>query len=73
MHPHLQLGAEHGKQWSTSVTAPSFCVNLMYPREAGCSSQHYAPRLVAEVLELEVHAEASGPALEGWAGLERLS
>lgn len=55
----MQVGAVQQKQWSVSLAVPALSLSLLYPEEAGCGSPHFAPRLVAEVAELVVHAEAS--------------
>lgn len=55
-----QVGATQRKRWSASLQVPSLALALLYPEEAGCASPHYAPRLLAELLDLAVQAEVGG-------------
>lgn len=54
-----------GKQWTASLLIPSVTLSLMYPVGAGwaaagaSSGQHYAPRLVTEMLDLAVQVQPS--------------
>ncbi|KAL4447967.1 hypothetical protein ABPG75_005186 [Micractinium tetrahymenae] len=54
-----EVGGERGKAWTASLAAPSLTLCLLYPEEAGCSSAHFAPRLVVEVADLALAAESA--------------
>lgn len=48
------------KQWRAALSAPSLTLSLFYPEDAGGGSPHFAPRLVAEALELSLQADSGG-------------
>ena len=59
----VRLGWAHAV-WGALVPRPL----LLYPEEAGCTSQHFAPRLVAEALDLSLRAESGEAGGSGSSG-----
>lgn len=64
----LQTGATRRKRWSCALSVPALTLTLLYPEEAGCTSQHFAPRLVAEALDLSLRAESGEAGGSGSSG-----
>lgn len=72
----LQTGGARRKRWTCALTLPALTLTLLYPEGPGCASQHFAPRLVAEALDLSLRAESgemSGSSGSGRGGGSTLS
>lgn len=67
-HICLQTGVAPRKRWSGALTLPSLTLTLLYPEGAGGTSQHFAPRLVAEALDLLLRAESGEASGSGGSG-----
>ena len=52
-------------QLSATLRAPSLALVLLYPEGAGGGSPLFVPRLVAEALDVSLHAESGGGAPNG--------
>lgn len=57
-HICMQTGGALRKRWSGALALPSLTLTLLYNEGAGGTSQHFAPRLVAEALDLSLRAES---------------